>query len=452
MNRRAAIAAGVCAIIAAGMLFGGTLLFFVAIALGLVVATSYLMSAAWNDSAIIVRSFGSATGPTRIPPLKIGSRVPVRISVTNRSRIPMAWLLVEDQPPRFTTDGDDVTTPPIEIDGPRVAVMMLRSGQTKTIDYTVHCRRRGYIRLGPTLMETGDLLGLFRRYRVIESIAHLTVLPAVRTLEGYDIGSRRPIGEIRLRERSMEDPTRLRGIRDWRVGDPMRSIHWAATARTGQLHTKIYEPSSIIGATIILDLHVGSNPPSGEPVRGDLAITAAASIAYHLQQSGEPFGLCTNARDAADRLRREDRERRSRTFGRRGEASRAGSRIEDNDRLRPVVMPPDRTPIHLTSMLTMLARLERSDGLTLPELLIETESQLSAETTMLIVVQQADENALAAIIGYKRRGRAVEVILNTADEESFSRIAGPLIAARIDVHPLRGVDDISALCQQTLVR
>ena len=452
MNRRAAIAAAVCALIAAGMLLGGSLLFFVAMALGLVVATSYLMSASWHDSAVVVRWLGGSSDRSSLPPLKIGSRVPVRLSVTNRSRIPMAWLLVEDQPPRFTTDGDDVMAPPIEIEGPRVSVMMLRGGQTKTIDYTVHCRRRGYIRLGPTMMETGDLLGLFRRYRIVESLAHLTVLPAVRTLDGYDIGSRRPIGEIRLRERSMEDPTRLRGIRDWRVGDPMRSIHWAATARTGKLHTKIYEPSSIIGATLILDMHVESNPPSGEPMRGDLAITAAASVAYHLQQSGEPFGLCTNARDAADRLRREDRARRSRTFGRRGEASRASSQIEDNDRLRPVVIAPDRTPNHLGSMLTMLARLERSDGLSLPELLIETESQLSAETTMLIILQQADENSLSAIIGYKRRGRAVEVILNTADEESFARLAGPLIAARIDVHPLRNLDDISALCQSTLVR
>ncbi len=58
-----------------------------------------------------------------------------------------------------------------------------------------------------------------------------------------------------MRENVMDDPTRLRGIRRWQPGDPMRSVHWAATARTGMLHSKVYEPSSIAGATLILDFH-----------------------------------------------------------------------------------------------------------------------------------------------------------------------------------------------------
>ena len=134
---------------------------------------------------------------------------------------------------------------------------------------------------------------------------YITVLPNIVTLNSYEIGSRRPIGEIRMRDNIMDDPTRLRGIRQWQAGDPMRSVHWAATARTGTLHSKIYEPSSIIGATLILDLHTSSNPKNHEPIRSDLAITAAASIAHSLHDANEPFGLATNGRDAADRIRLE---------------------------------------------------------------------------------------------------------------------------------------------------
>ena len=70
------------------------------------------------------------------------------------------------------------------------------------------------------MLETGDLMGFFRRYRTGAPPRFLTVLPNVIPLTQYEIGSRRPIGEIRMRENVMNDPTRLRGIRQWQAGIP----------------------------------------------------------------------------------------------------------------------------------------------------------------------------------------------------------------------------------------
>ena len=52
-------------------------------------------------------------------------------------------------------------------------------------------------------------------------------------LAGYEIASRRPIGEIRISHRLFEDPTRIAGVRAYQSGDPLNRIHWRATARTG---------------------------------------------------------------------------------------------------------------------------------------------------------------------------------------------------------------------------
>jgi uncharacterized protein (DUF58 family) len=298
-------------------------------------------------------------------------------------------------------------------------------------------------------METGDLMGLYRRYRVGNKPQYITVLPEIVPLTAYEIGSRRPIGEIRMRENVMDDPTRLRGIRQWQPGDPMRSVHWAATARTGTLHSKVYEPSSIIGATLVLDLHESTTPKEHEPKRSDLAATAAASIAAALHEANEPVGLATNGRDAADRVRRQGWVGDHRV---RGEATEAASMMSESDRLRPVLLPPSRGPLHMKDILRTLARLERTDGLTFAELLVECESQLSSETTLLVILQQCTAETIAMLIGLAQRGRAVAVIVNTHDINDYSQIAGPLIASRIPTFHLSSADSIADVCRQTLLR
>ena len=133
--------------------------------------------------------------------------------------------------------------------------------------------------------------------------SYLLVYPEVVALEGYDVASRRPIGEVRMTYRLFEDPTRIAGVRQYAAGDPLNRVHWRATARTGMLHSKVYEPSTVSGATLVLDFHQQSHDPAHEPFRSELAVTAAASIANAVYMMQQQVGLVTNGRDAADRIR-----------------------------------------------------------------------------------------------------------------------------------------------------
>ncbi|WP_419194418.1 DUF58 domain-containing protein [Novipirellula herctigrandis] len=431
--------AGVCTLLLVGMLFGASLWVLAGIAAGILVFVNSRLARIWSDSVIATRNTGDVER-------KMGSRIDVEIKLTNRSRLPVVWVLVEDLLPRQAL----IFNPPaLAIEGTRVQVVMLWGGQTKTLSYEITCNRRGYYQIGPTVLETGDLMGLYRRYRVGTTPQYVTVLPSIVPLSTYEIGSRRPIGEIRMRENVMDDPTRLRGIRRWQPGDPMRSVHWAATARTGTLHSKIYEPSSIAGATLVLDLHADTNPIKHEPVRTDLAITTAASIAHALHDAGEPFGLATNGRDAADRIRSEGWVGDYRV---RDEVTAAASMQSESDRLRPILQPASRGPVALREMTGTFARLERTDGLTLAELLTESESQISSETTVLIILQMCPPESLAAILGLARRGWAVAVIINTHDINDYSAIAGPMIAGRIPTFHLASADLIADVCRQTMLR
>ena len=436
---RFTIIAAICFVLLCGMVFGASLWILAAISCGGVLYANKFMAETWTRSVVGIRDGASSE-------LRVGSKLPIKLTITNEGRLPVFWLLVEDLLPRWTTQSDP---PTLAVEGDCIRVMMLWPGQSKDLEYTIHCNRRGYFQIGPTVLETGDLMGLYRRYRLGSDPQYVTVLPEIKQLSKYEIGSRRPIGEIRMRENVMDDPTRLRGIRRWQPGDPMRSVHWAATARTGTLHSKIYEPSSIAGATIVLDLHHETNPERHEPYRSDVAITAAASIAGWLHESGEPFALVTNGRDAADRIRTEGWVGDHRV---RDAAAKAASMISENDRRRPVVLSADRGPLHLKAMIRTLARLERTNALTLAELLVESQSRISAETTALIILQDATPENISAIVSLSRQGRAVTVIVNTHDINDYSRVAGPLIACNIPVHHLGGKETIADVCRTAAVR
>ncbi len=115
----------------------------------------------------------------------------------------------------------------------------------------------------------------------------------------------------------------------------MNRVHWRATARTGLLHSKVYESSSVAGVTVVLDFHTAAHDPKHEPIRSELAITAAASLVNAVYEMGQQVGLASNCRDAADRIRTEgwDYDLRSRSA-----AQRVAGMLETSDRLRPVVV------------------------------------------------------------------------------------------------------------------
>ncbi len=436
---RFTVIAGISSLLLLGMLFGASLWVLVAIAAGLLVAANYFLAKTWATATVATRASGDDE-------VKLGSRIHVELSFHNRCRIPVLWVLAEDLLPRSTTESEH---PTLAVEGERIGVMLLWPDETRKMEYEVKCHRRGYFQIGPTVLETGDMMGLYRRYHVGAEPQFVTVLPEIVPLSTYEIGSRRPIGEIRMRENVMDDPTRLRGIRQWQIGDPMRSVHWAATARTGVLHSKVYEPSSIVGATLVLDLHESTTPKKHEPMRSDLAVTAAASICASLHDAGEPFGLATNGRDAADRIRQEGWTGDHRV---RGAAAAAAAMMSESDRLRPVLIPPSRGPLQFNEIHRTLARLERTNGLTLAELLVECESRISADTTVLVIVQETTPESIASLVSLQRRGRAVAVIINTHDINDYSASAGPLIASRIPTFHLASHESVAEVCRQIAMR
>jgi uncharacterized protein (DUF58 family) len=102
---------------------------------------------------------------------------------------------------------------------------------------------------------------------------------------------------------------RVRTLRDYLPGDPMRLVHWPATARTGVVIVKELEQPEHPRLAVIVDLR-------GEPAAAELAAEHAMGVVCNALDAGlqvdlythEPPGPATaevqTARDAGRRLAR----------------------------------------------------------------------------------------------------------------------------------------------------
>ncbi|MFM8188332.1 MAG: DUF58 domain-containing protein, partial [Pirellula sp.] len=279
----------------------------------------------------------------------VGQSVGVGMKITNRSGYWIPWMLIDEKISKRYTK-----LPPVALQILVSTVQLLSFSPKKTTlyRYALETQRRGYYQLGPTLLETGDLLGLHRSFRIANQPDYITVLPKLIVLEGFEVSSRRPMGDLKVEDRVLEDPTLLSGLREYRSGDPMNRVHWKATARTGTLHTRVFQPTCVQGAMLLLDMHESTNESRNEPVRSDLAVTAAASIAHWLYQNAEPFGLISNGRDAAERMR--ELNKRS-LYNDRSSAIANIEMKSQNNRLSPIVLGASRTPEHFAQLHRMLA-------------------------------------------------------------------------------------------------
>ena len=405
---------------------------------------SRFFTRAWTEKILVTRQVEGDV-------FEIGESVEVTVEVENGGALTVPWLIIEDSLPR-----EAMTQLPhrIRVEGDRFDLTSLKRGESTVLNYTVTFLMRGYYQLGPLQLETGDVFGLHRRFRVAGEPHFALVLPRVLPLQGYNLASRRPLGEIRVVHRLFEDPTRLAGVRPYQHGDPLNRIHWRATARTGEIHSRIYETSRVAGATFLLDFHVQSYQGASGETSAELAIVTVASMANAVFLMGQQIGFISNGRDAADKIREEGWRGE---FTSRTDAQRRANDPLPNDRLRPVRVETRKGNEKLSQILETLARLDHTDGLEFSEMLAATVSRIPRDATVVPVLRQVTPDIALALGELVKRGFLVTAVIVSIDWDipEWSRPpewAGLLLEQGIDFRLVNSEEALTALCAETIVR
>jgi uncharacterized protein (DUF58 family) len=430
---------GVALLLVAALLLDSSLLAYATyVLLGLLVVSRFL-ARSWINGLSAKRACNKLTA-------EVEETVGVQVVVHNSGWMPVPWVLLEDLLPQFALQQKP---PRLKIKGKRMQISMIAARSETTVRYHIQCQTRGYYQIGPVILESGDLFGLHRRFRLETEPSYLLVYPRIVPLQGYELASRRPIGDVRLTHRLFEDPTRIGGVRPYEQGDPLNRIHWRATARTGELHSKVYEPSTLAGATILLDFHTAGYHSRGEPYRSELAVTAAVSLANAVYELGQQVGLVSNGRDAADRIRLEgwDHEARSRI-----DARKVATMKEKSERLQPLVVETRRGVEQLQRIRETLARIELTDGMRFSQLITEAGWQLPRDATVVALLPRVSIETALALGNLRRRGMALTVILIAVDADKLEKAHGRLLAEGVrDVRHLRDEAGLPSLCQRQVL-
>jgi uncharacterized protein (DUF58 family) len=308
----------------------------------------------------------------------LGERIKIDLHVQNKGWLPLLWLELRE-------------TLPVALVGPNnfQSVIHLGPGADANFEYSVEARKRGYYPIGPLSISTGDILGLRESLQVENPAEHLIVYPKIIPFTSMEIPSYSPQGTLRHTLPLFEDPTRVFGKRGYVSGDSLRRIDWKASASTGRLQVKVFEPSIALETCVILNLNAEDYYYRSRIDSTELAIVIAASVSNWIIGKKQMVGLVVNGHDPL---------------------------TADG---KPQAIPPRKGKRHLIRLLETLARVEIAENSALVPLIQAQRYQLAWGTTLIVITGRAGDELLDELYQARRSGQNAVLILagrDVADE------------------------------------
>lgn len=309
-----------------------------------------------------------------------GEEVELELTLENAKLLPLPWLDVRDEFPTTLTFPDLALDPSPK---PNVATFRTffsaRPFERVRRIYRVQCERRGYYRFGPVELRTGDLFGFASQSEAQDLTDALIVYPRVLPLTAFGLPAKQPFGDEKPIKPLLEDPLRLAGVRPYAPGDLPRRIHWRASARTGALMSKQFEPSGMPTLAIFLDVNTFEHFWQGiDPEALELAISAAASLAAHGLEERRQVGLYANAPLVGGQ--------------------------------RSIRLAPSRHPAQLGRILEALALLIPYTGFRVETLLASEARRLPWGATVVVITGYVTEALEETLANLYRAGHAITLL------------------------------------------
>lgn len=223
-----------------------------------------------------------------------GDSVKLTVELENRSFLPISLLQLWHDVSHHT---QVVGVPPAVGGALRQLEHAFRLGMWQRVRrrYTVVCERRGVAKLGPTEIKVTGPLGYGSAYSKRTDETEITIYPRVHALDALRVVPSTLLGPTTLQSFIHEDPLRIRGVREYRPGDPLNRINWKATARAARHMVHVHEPSASREVLFLLNLSSSDVVWFRQDAREtEWAIEVVASLGMSLLDGACSVGVLAN--------------------------------------------------------------------------------------------------------------------------------------------------------------
>ena len=325
---------------------------------------------------------------------QVGQIYEERFEILNSSRILRLWLEIKDDSPLPGSRGSQV-------------ISMIRGRENRSYVVRTRLTDRGVFPLGPTVVGSGDLFGLFPISRKFPANDSLLVYPMMVDIRAFP----NPLGWLSggeaLRRRTQQITANAAGVREYAPGDPLNRIHWLSTARRNRLIVKEFELDPLSEVWVFIDANKSVRsalPP--EPVQLDERDMWRPNVKIPLPPSTEEYAVSVAASLVRYYIQKE------RVIGL-VSAGRAYT-----------VIPAEKGGRQLGKILEALALL-RADGKLPLQGLVEAQARnLPRGSTVIIITSATGDGVSLSVELLSRRGMRPIVVL--LDAESFGGSSGCL--------------------------
>lgn len=170
--------------------------------------------------------------------------------------------------------------------------------QRITRRHKVKLLHRGAYNLGNAALTAGDVVGMFQCSRDQRMDVPLVVYP--RLLDEREVPQplSRLLGDCMVERQLLRDPFLINGVRPYRPGDPVRDIHWPATARTGEVHVRMHDYTAQTRLMVVINSQLKENQWDNlmeyEQALIEREISIAATLCVRALRAGLTAGFAAN--------------------------------------------------------------------------------------------------------------------------------------------------------------
>jgi len=193
-----------------------------------------------------------------------GQSVAVRVRITNRWPWPVWGLALEQG---FAVSADALQ----QESGESLALSRVSGWSSGEFRWSFTPQRRGVYPLTTPTIETGFPFGLVQAHKDCVAENELLVWPRSVRLESLPDTFDQSPREDQLTDRKAGDCGDMLGTRPFRLGDSLRRVHWAQTARQGRMIVCERQSAAACSVRLIADLR--STVHSGEGIDSTLEQT-----------------------------------------------------------------------------------------------------------------------------------------------------------------------------------